>query len=329
MLRIATFAAGLLLIATLRVDAQVSTMVPPGGTTGAASPEPPATMTTFLAELSAGYEHYSSPLVRLSDEGPLVLVEGRSKLVGHYVGTTISASHMVNFAGQQSLQVNAALRDRNFRHADDLNFRQGNVDVLYRRPVGTASAGIGAGVQRIAVGGQHFRQRVALQADLFFQHGQDGFTSIVIDQGDNRHAFDNRDLDASAGLALVRRQFTNPRHGIDEFAIEAGVGRERNIRGNHDLSNRQLHLRMNMDWHTPGLRWTLALMLQRSQFESALLPGMPARLDRLASLDLGVEYAINTHAAIRADWSQMINKANTALYESRYRGGSVTLLLNH
>lgn len=329
MQRIATLAVSLLLIATSRVDAQVSAALPPAGTTTAATGEPPASMTTFLAELSSGYEHYSSPLVRLSDEGPLVLVEGRSKLVGHYVGVSVSGSHMVNFAGQQSVQVNAALRDRNFRHAGDLNFRHGNVDVLYRLPVGTASAGIGAGVQRIAVGGRHFRQRIAAQADLFFQHGQDGYTSIVLDQGNNRHAVDNRELDASAGLALVRRQFTNPRHGIDEFAIEAGVGRERNIRGNHDLSSRQLHLRMNADWQTPGLKWTLSLMLQRSRFEAELLPGMLARVDRFAALDIGVEYTINPHAALRADWSQMINKANTVLYESRYRGGSVTLLLNH
>ncbi len=66
----------------------------------------------------------------------------------------------------------------------------------------------------------------------------------------------------------------------------------------------------------------------RSQWGDTL-PGMPARVDRFAALDIGVEYTINPHAALRADWSQMINKANTVLYESRYRGGSVTLLLNH
>jgi hypothetical protein len=186
-----------------------TTTADPAPVTAAASPATPADSPNSLtAELSYGHEHFSAPLVRLANEGPLILVDGRTQLAGSFRGVAVSATRMVNFSDARSLQANASFRDRAFASSPDLNTRQSSLDVMYRAPWQSVSFGVGPSAQRIAIGGSHFRQRLSLQADVFIQHGESGFTSVVIEQGNNRHAVGSQDLDGAATAICPIRSCT-------------------------------------------------------------------------------------------------------------------------
>ena len=280
-------------------------------------------------ETSFGREHYSSPLVRFSNEGPLIRIDGRNTLAGNYQRLAASGSTGFNLASDLSLQTNGALEEKRFTQAKDLDFRLMSVDAIMRLQLpNNHSLGFGPGIQHINVAGKPFRQRHAVQTDWTKMSPDDGYTTVVIDYGRNRHAQEFKDMDSTSGLALVRRQFLKPLSFLNEIAVEAGVGMENNLNHLDDLSSRQKYARLSSEWNTGSLKWTLGLMTQKARFKAASLDELPVRQDTLSSVDLSCEHALSKDVFIRIDTMRSNNKANSALFESRFNGHSMSLGLN-
>jgi hypothetical protein len=281
------------------------------------------------AEISFGREHYSSPLVRFANEGPLIRIEGRNILAGNYHRVAASGSQGFSLGNNLSLQLNGAFEDKNFLVAKDLNFRLYNLDSQFRWQLqDNNSLGFGPGVQRIEVAGKPFRQRHSLQTDWTHIDPDRGYTTLVIDYGRNRHAEEFKDLDSTSGLALVRHQFLKPVSFLNEIAVEAGIGKESNLNHLDDLSSRQQYARISSEWGTGPLKLAGGLMIQKARFKAASLDELPVRQDVFSSIDLSCEYTLSKDVFLRADTSRGNNRANSALFESRFNTHSLSLAIN-
>lgn len=289
----------------------------------AAAPDP----LPVRAEASWGRERYSSPLVRLGDEGVLVTIPGRNSLSGNYGRLAVSAVHSVPFNETLSLQLNGGLESKKFNDAPDLDFAMQSLDAVMRWQLDGSSMGMGPGWQRMAIGGRHFRERRSLQWDWTLPTGDGGYLSLVMDLGQNRHASEFRDLDSLSGLALIRRQFPKPLGGLDEISVEAGAAREINQRGLADLSNTLVYTRLSADWSTWGLSWSAAWTGQYARFDAPLLDELPRRRDHFTALDLSCEHEISPGKSVRLDLSQARNRANVTLYESRFHSAALSLTI--
>ncbi len=292
---------------------------------GGALPEKTAHDLQAEVEFGYGHEQYSAPLVRFNDQGPLIEIVGRRQNSGNF--RHVSGSAMKHFALSQdfSFQASAALWSRHFPDAADLDVGIFSADGLVRYQWGEASIGFGPSIQQIASGGRHFRDRKAIQLDWTYARENQGYTSIVLEIGDNRHSRRFRELDGRSGLLLLRRQFTELFRGVQEFSWEVGTAREVNRFGYADLANRQFYIRLGAGFETLGLEWNLGGTLQKARFDGPLLDELPARKEVFASADLTLSYAIARDIALRGTFSGYRNRANVVLYDGQFRGNSISL----
>lgn len=287
---------------------------------------PPAPPSVVRAEVGHGHEHYSSPLVRFSDEGPLFRIEGRTILAGDYQRVAVNGSTGINISDRLSLQTSGGFEDKRFPIAKDLDFRLYSVDPLLRWQLeNNHSVGFGPGLQRIDVVRRHFRNRQSWQSDWTYINPDSGYVTVVIDYGRNRHAEEFKDLDSTSGLLLMRRQFLNPVRFLNEVAIEAGLGKETNLNQLHELSSRQQYARISTEWDTWALKWGGSFIVQKARFKAASLDELPIRQDVFSALDISCEYSLSKDVFLRIDVSRANNRANSALFESRFNGHSVTI----
>ena len=277
------------------------------------------------AEFGMGHEYYSSPLVRFNDQGPLIEVVGRRHASGDY--RHISASFMKDFplTDGVSLQMSAAMWNRHFPNARDLDIGIVSVDGIVRFQLGQASLGMGPSFQQIASGGRPFRDRASMQLDWTRVKENKGYTSVVVEVGDNRHSEQFRDLDSRSCLALLREQFIAPARGVRELSIEAGMVREINRFGYADLSNLQVYARLNLGFDMLGLDWNLGGTLQKARFDGPLMDELPSREDSFISGDLSVGYTLSKEISLRWTLSGYRNRSNVVLYDGWFRGNSLSL----
>lgn len=280
------------------------------------------------AEISHGWETHSSPLVRIADEGPLIRVLGTQRLASAYDRGAVSGMKTLPLADATSLQLSAAAEEKRFRDARELDFGMQSLDAWLRWPTAAGSLGVGGGLQWMSLGGGAFRRREALMADWTLPAADGGFLGVVLDHGINRHAPDYVDLDSRSTLLLIRRQFPKPLDWIDEISVEAGAQREVNQRGFADLASTAYYARVTTSWPALGLKWAFGLMAQDARFDAALLPGLPARRDTFVAIDASCEYPLGARTALRLDITSARNRANVALYESRFGTASLSLAID-
>lgn len=277
-------------------------------------------------EIGYGHEHYSSPLVRFNNEGPVIEVVGRRHTSGDFRHISMSAMKNLNLTSDISVQFSAATWNRNFPNASDLNVGVASVDGLLRFQVGSSSVGLGPSYQHISSGGRSFRDRTAIQADWTLVEKDKGYTSIVLESGENRHSELFRDLDSRSTLLLFRKQFEKPIRGLDSASFEPGIVREINRFGYADLSNRQIYARFGMNFEVLGLDWNLGVTLQQVKFDGALIDELPARKDQFYSADINANYPLSRDITLRWSYAGYENKANVAIYDGTFRGNSLTII---
>lgn len=280
-------------------------------------------------EASVGRERYSSPLVRFNEQGPLMQIIGRNQLSGNYLHVGGSGMRSFVLTEQLNFQLSGNLMERRFDRAGDLDLGVMSLDGMMHYKLAGATVGLGPSWQRISTGGQHFRERHAVQMDWVRVAEGDGYTSIVAETGLNQHADAFRDFDSRSSLLLVRKQFLKPLRGLDEFSVEVGGVREANRQGNDDLSSRQWYVRMGSEFVALGVTWSLSGTYQRARFDAPTFDGQPARRDTFLSGDLNASYALSKALTLRLNLSQYDNRANLPVYEGTFKGNSLSLIYNH
>lgn len=277
-------------------------------------------------EVSRGWESHSSPLVRIADEGPLIRVIGTQSLASGYSRAGLSGMKTFQLHDATSMQISAAVDERRFDHARELDFGMQSADAWLRWPAFGGNLGIGLGLQRLTLSGSFFRRRHALQADWTLPYPDGGFFGFALDHGPNRHAADYADLDSNSTLLLARRQYARPLDWLDDVSIEAGIQSESNQSASPDLSSTAYYARVTAAWKALGLNWTIGGMYQDAKFKASLLPGLAARHDKFRALDFACELPISARTSLKLEVSNGRNDANLPLFESRYSAVALTLV---
>jgi hypothetical protein len=276
-------------------------------------------------QAALGYEHTSSPLIRVSDDGTLIFIEGLSRLAGAYGQTAVNGMGEWAGPGDSRLALTARIDWKHSPEAPDLDFGQFLADAAWHWPLSAGTLGIGPSWQRLWVAGDHFRDVVGLRAD-WTRAGPDGSHWIwLLEAGRNRHADFYRDLDSLALSLSLHRHLAATADFAANLDLEAGLALERNRHGFDDLSSRSAFLRLGIDRDWQGMNWSLGIMAQLARFDAALSEAVPARRDRYLSLELGLGKELADGLALQIGATAARNDANSPLYENRYRQLSLTL----
>lgn len=273
----------------------------------------------FQIHLGAGYEENTSPLVRLTDEGALVRINGLQRLAGEYA--SVVADGMVDGAapldGRWSLSGRALWKRA--PAAPDLDFGQAMAELAWHVPIGPGSVGAGAALQRLWIAGEPFRDTLGLRGDWTWPTPDGGHWVALLEVAGNDHSAPYRDLDSRTWNVSVHRRIQAPVAMLDGVEIEAGFGRERNAHGYRDLASRSGYLRLGVDRTWAGTTLSLGLTGLLARFDEALLPGVPPRRDRLLAWDATVAMELAGGRTLRLETAFGRNQANSALFDNRYR----------
>lgn len=270
-----------------------------------------------------GHESLSSPLFRLADNGALVRLPGTSSLSGTH--WRIGGGGMADFSEGGDHWTLAGRADwKRAPAAPDLDFANLSGDLMWRPAFGGGQAGFGVGREHLRVAGRRFRESLAAKADWTRGTPEGGHWALLGAATRQRHPLDP-DLDGVVASLSVQRHLPAPWPGLASVDLELAYARERNGRGLSDLSSRNRFFRISADRRWAGLDWSAGIAIQRASFDAALLPGLPARRDRGAALELSASMELGGGASLRLEFTEARNRSNLALFENRYRLVSMTL----
>lgn len=227
-----------------------------------------------------------------------------------------------------SLQLGAGFDDKVSNDAPDLDFRMLSLDPMVRIDISGGSVGLGPGLQKIDIAGRSFRERYSAHIDWTSVANGAGYQSYVVEYGVNQHSAEFRDLDGASITALMRQQFISPFSGIDEISFEGGGGRESNFRGNPGLSNVYVYTRLATVWQMFACKWSASWMHQQSKYDAAMMEGGAARREAFDYLDLAVAFSLTESSELRIEFSRSRNRSNSAMFENRFRGSSISMVMN-
>lgn len=280
---------------------------------------------SFQLQASVGHEQNTSPLIRISDDGTLIFVDGLARLTGNYIN--LGANGMTDWAAPLDgrLAVSGRVEWKRSPDAPDLDFGQAQLDAAWHWQAGIGTLGLGASLQRLWVAGSRFRDVDSLHGDWTLARDDGSHWVWLLDLNRNRHSQIYADLDSQALSLSLHRHLPDPMPGLHGLDVEAGLVRERNAHGFSDLSNRSGFLRVGVDRNWAGTNWGIGLMGQIAHFDAGLMPGIPARHDRFLALDLAASKDLGSGLRLQFDTVLARNQANSPLYQNRYRQVSLTL----
>lgn len=290
----------------------------------AQAPSPPATL-----EASVGHESISSPLVRVSPNGPLLRVEGLFKLSGNFARVAASGAHDWSVAGDGHFVLSGRADWKESPSAPDLGFGFVMADGVLTWPAGGWTMGAGPTVRRLWVAGDFFRDSAGLQANVLKPKPDGGYLGAFGDFAVNRHGEENRDLNNRAGSVSSQWRVIRPGAGIDALDLQAGLGRELNTEGLADLSSRSAFWRLSLEHKIAGLEWSIGAMAVYSRFDAPLMDELPVRRDAFRTLEFGVARRFGKQFAVHLELQSGRNKSNIPLYENRTQLGAVGLSLTY
>ncbi len=283
----------------------------------------------FNASVSSGYEKITSPLVRIDLDSPLILVEGRTKLAGHYYQLNLSGVKSWDFSGDTGLDLSANVYAKNAPKAEDLNFGSLSTDATWRKKFGNLNFAIGPSLQRILVANKTFRDSAALQSDLTYIAEGGSFSNMYVAASKSYHVNEYDFLNSKTFTASFTQHFKNIGLGFSALDLQLNASREKNIQDFDDLSNHAYYGRVSIDREMLGLTWSVGVSIIKSHFDSPFFDGFEKRRDRYVSYEFGVERKISDKMHVNLDFNQGENRSNLALFESDYRAANISLSYNY
>lgn len=283
----------------------------------------PQSTTQFQLEIGMGHESQNSPLFQFSPESTIVYLDGVDHLSASHMRTGLHGSSdwiwsdgvMASFSADATLKRSAG--------TPDFDLSTLSLSPSIHWPVaGGASAGLGLSVDRLNVAGLHFRDTQGVQADWTLAKGGQ-LWGLVLETAVQRHPSDFSEMDAVASSLTFLSQTAHPFAGADSLDFSAIVGQERNLRGNHDLSNRNAMFSVLLHWTWLGGQWSAGHSWRNAAFEESLFPDEPIRQDRTRMLDLAVQWPLSHDQSIRFEVNESHNASNVHLYDNSYRQLSV------
>jgi len=278
----------------------------------------------FQIDVGLGTESQTSPLFQFEPDSTIVYPDGVERLGGSHVRTALQGSFewlfpdgvLVTLGGSALLK----------RAPDQPGFDQSllSVQPSVHFPVALGSLGAGLSVQTLDVAKQHFQKSQGLQLDWTLTKG-DQLWGVVLEESVQIHPEELSDLDAVVSSVAFLAQTANPFAGVDGLDFTLSMGRERNVHGYGDLSNRSAMLSVMLHWTWLGANWTAGHSWRHALFDEAFSSGDLPREDRTRMLDLSAQWPLSPDRAIRVELNQALNASNTRLYENTYHQISVTL----
>jgi hypothetical protein len=279
----------------------------------------------FSASVSTGYEKVTSPLVRIDTDSPLIFVEGRTKLAGHYNQVSINGVKDWQLGNAVSMDISANAYVKEATSAKDLNFSQVSLDTSWRKNLGRFNIGFGPSVQRIWVASQSFRDSASLQTDFTLVESNGSFTNLYMALSKSRYVDDFDFLDSKTITASLTHHINNIGFGFSAFDLQLNANREKNTRHFDDLSSDAYYARVSIDREMLGLTWSLGASLTKSYFDAPFFEGFDKRRDAYVSYEFGVERQVSDKWTFNVDLNQGENKSNLALFESKYKSANLSL----
>jgi hypothetical protein len=279
------------------------------------------------AEIGLSRASSSSPLYRFAPDGALVRLDGRARLAGALLDTSLSGQHEAALAGDWRGSVSGRVHHTGSRQARDLEFGQMGTDLALRHPVAGGVAGIGWSWQKLWVAGEDFRRAATWQLDWVRPFDGGSYLMLAFERARQRHGADFTDLDGVVGQLSASGRIEDPGAGLAGIDVQAGWRRESNRRELPELSHRGRFLRVALDRDQGVMRFTGALMVHAARYKAALADGLQPRRERAvavefsATADLGDERSVKVHA----QWSR--NRAQPALFDNVYRQFGVGYLV--
>lgn len=269
--------------------------------------------------LGMGYEDSSSPLIRVSDDGALIFVDGLMRLAGSYANFAVDGMSDREAALDGRLSLSGRFEWKHSEQAPDLDFGQGLVDLTWHIPSRLGSLGLGTSIQRMWVAGGRFRDVLGFHADWTQAEPDGSHWIMLLDAARNRHPDEYADLDSQVWGISLHRHAVKPIPGVAALDLEAGLSRERNAHGYQDLSSHSGFMRIGVDQEWRGLTFSLGLTGILSRYDEALLDGVPARRDRFVAWDFGFGADYGKGHSWQVEAMLARNRANSDLYDNRYR----------
>lgn len=274
--------------------------------------------------LVIGHERQSAPLVRISEDEPLLRIEGLSVQEGSYLQGVVDGVVEAGSPGVGTLAASGHLQAKRSPSNRDLDFSVASGSVLWSAPVGASVFGLGPTGEVIRVSGEAFRESRGIQFNWSRAGGNGDLATAVAEWARRVHAGLFSDLDSrNLFVSLHGRRTIAAVRGLSGEA-EIGLVRDRNVHGFDDLSSRTRFLRLGTSLSAAGGETSADLMWVRSRFDEGLLPTIPVRRDRTLSVSLTYDRPLAGgphHLQIDTNWA--LTRSTVALFENRYRQVSV------
>jgi hypothetical protein len=278
----------------------------------------------LYAEIGAGHDSNVN-VGTYRDE--LQFAFGTIKLAGTTSQAVADDFVQVAMGGQQTMRVSnrlsmfAGLDLDHKRNADardfDLTNAAANVGFsvvsgpgLYR---GTLSVGA------LQVGGNAYRETLALVAEANYTLGPDTGLQLAAQYNEFRHHDADKARDARATTFVATLSQNVPQWwGAPSFGLRLGWTQEDNLTGRDDLGRRVPLLRV-FGGVTPAERWrvTAALTAIHQRFMGEDIGFGSVRSDNTYSVDLAASYAVAPRWTVRAEYLAYLNRSNQDLYDAR------------
>jgi len=288
------------------------------------SEAPPALR--WSVQTGLGHESQSSPLFQVTPESSVVYLPGLQRRSGTHALARLEAQTHMALPEGQSLSTRLEWMVKRSPASPGFDMESWQAQPTWHWSAAGAGWGLGATLQRIAVGGSHFRDVSGVQASWVLPQ-EHGFWTAVVDLGRYRHKGPLADLDASAQSLMVMRRWDigeEGAHWLEGVTLSALAGRERNARGFDELSYRQILFSAAVEGSGSGWDWTLRLSALRARFDGSVFAGDSLRRDRSHMLDASVQWPLPDKAALRVEWNQALNRSGIRVFNNHYRQVSVS-----
>ena len=278
--------------------------------------------------VGVGYESQTSPLVRLSPEGTLVLIDGLARLAGSHVRVGIGGMVDHGLGQAWRLALGGDVQVKRSPSTRDLDFMTASTNAMLRRPSDAGIFGIGPSLQRIWVAGSRFRDATGVLADWTLGADDGSHWMASCDLSSNRHPGDYADFDSRSASAVLRRHVAKPIAQLDALDIEIAAMRESNRRRFAELSSWSGLIRAGVERNLWSVDWSAEVSLQRAWFDDAPLASLPARRDRGITFQFAADRKLSSALNLRVEFTASRNRANVPIYNYRYRQTTLALVSN-